>query len=260
MKLEFQSQSTLKRPRVCAPDILNFSEKGATNSTLGTFISALNFMRFEDFTDEKAKISVIWDEMHCYQISEKHATSFFLADSCTLQMKAAGSYETRYASTKSQGVTSQQTIIFITLYVVTSNGCVAKKGSNIYWCTLTSLFPKNVRMLLHLLYYPQGIKYYMHAKLTLNRETQIRIYNKKFWEELIAYFSLLRHGRHRKRSFQKFFAAAGTSLASCYLAAIRGYTDRPTDSHWWDTDRIKNYASNNYSIVACIRCSVKMFT
>jgi hypothetical protein len=61
------------------PNILNYSENDATDSTLGTFISAS-----EDFTDEKVKISVIWDEMHCYQISEKHDTSYFLADSCIL--------------------------------------------------------------------------------------------------------------------------------------------------------------------------------
>jgi hypothetical protein len=34
-----------------------------------------------------------------------------------------------------------------------------------------------------------------------------------------------RHGSHRKRRLQQFFVAAGTSLPSCYLATIRGYTD-----------------------------------
>jgi hypothetical protein len=29
--------------------------------------------------------------------------------------------------------------------------------------------------------------------------------NKKFWEELIAYFPLTRHGPHRKRRVQQFF-------------------------------------------------------
>jgi hypothetical protein len=29
--------------------------------------------------------------------------------------------------------------------------------------------------------------------------------NKKFWEELIAYFPLIRHGLHRKRRIQQFF-------------------------------------------------------
>jgi hypothetical protein len=109
------------------PKILNFSEKGVRYSTLGTFISTFNFTRFEGFRDEKAKISTIWDEMHWINVSQKHDTFFFLADSSTLQMEAVGSCETRYVSTKSQGVTSQKTIIFITLYVVTSYGYVAKK-------------------------------------------------------------------------------------------------------------------------------------
>jgi hypothetical protein len=56
------------------------------------------------------------------------------------------------------------------------------------------------------------------------------ITNKKFWEELIAYFPLTRHGPQRKRSLQNVFIASGTSLLSCYLATIRGYTKRPTDS------------------------------
>jgi hypothetical protein len=52
---------------------------------------------------------------------------------------------------------------------------------------------------------------------------------KKFWEELIASFPLIRHGPHRQR-LQQFFVAPGTSLPSCYLATIGKYTDRPTDS------------------------------
>jgi hypothetical protein len=54
--------------------------------------------------------------------------------------------------------------------------------------------------------------------------------NKKFRAELIAYFHLILHGPHRKRRLQRFFFDAGTSLPSCYLATIGGYTDRPTDS------------------------------
>jgi hypothetical protein len=53
--------------------------------------------------------------------------------------------------------------------------------------------------------------------------------NKKFWEELIASFPLIRYGPHRKR-LQQFFVAAGTSLPNCYLAMIGGYTYRTTDS------------------------------
>jgi hypothetical protein len=49
------------------------------------------------------------------------------------------------------------------------------------------------------------------------------------WEEVIAYFPLIRHEPHRK-SLQQFFVAAGTSLSSCYLSNDRGYTDRPTDT------------------------------
>jgi hypothetical protein len=54
--------------------------------------------------------------------------------------------------------------------------------------------------------------------------------NKKFWEELIAYFPFIRHEPHRKRRLQRFFFAAGTSLPSRYLATIGGYTERPRDS------------------------------
>jgi hypothetical protein len=46
--------------------------------------------------------------------------------------------------------------------------------------------------------------------------------NKKFWEELIAYFPFIRHGANIKRRLQKFFIAAGTSLPSCYLATKGG--------------------------------------
>jgi hypothetical protein len=40
--------------------------------------------------------------------------------------------------------------------------------------------------------------------------------------------SLIRHGPHRKRRLQQLFVAAGTSLPSCYLATIGGYTDPRT--------------------------------
>jgi hypothetical protein len=48
---------------------------------------------------------------------------------------------------------------------------------------------------------------------------------KKFLEELMACFPLIRHVLHRKRRLQQFFVAAGTSLPNCYLATIWGYTD-----------------------------------
>jgi hypothetical protein len=55
--------------------------------------------------------------------------------------------------------------------------------------------------------------------------------NKKFWEELIAYFPLIRQGQHRNRRIQQFFRCrAAKSLASCYLATIGGYIDRTTRS------------------------------
>jgi hypothetical protein len=66
--------------------------------------------------------------------------------------------------------------------------------------------------------------------LTRRRATvSLLIINKKFWTELITYFPLIRHGPHWKRGLQ-FFVAAGTSLPSCYLVTIGGYTDRPTDT------------------------------
>jgi hypothetical protein len=57
--------------------------------------------------------------------------------------------------------------------------------------------------------------------------------NKKFWEELIAYFLLTPHGLHRKRLLQQFFLAPGTSLKTCHPRTIRGNTQthrhtRPT--------------------------------
>jgi hypothetical protein len=52
----------------------------------------------------------------------------------------------------------------------------------------------------------------------------------KFWEEIIVYFSLIRHGLRRKRRLQQFFVAAETYLPSCYLATIGGYRDRFTDT------------------------------
>jgi hypothetical protein len=64
----------------------------------------------------------------------------------------------------------------------------------------------------------------------LDADGRIISYYNKFWGELIAYFPLIRQGQHRKRGIQKFFVAAGTSLARCYLVAIGGYTDGPTDT------------------------------
>jgi hypothetical protein len=61
-------------------------------------------------------------------------------------------------------------------------------------------------------------------------EDMFTFQKEKLREELIAYFLLIRHGPHRKRRSRQFFVAAGTSLPSCYLAIIGGYTNRPTDT------------------------------
>jgi hypothetical protein len=53
--------------------------------------------------------------------------------------------------------------------------------------------------------------------------------HKKFWEEQIAYFPLIRHGPHRKH-VQQIFLTSGTSLPSRYLATIGMCTDGGTDS------------------------------
>jgi hypothetical protein len=52
--------------------------------------------------------------------------------------------------------------------------------------------------------------------------------NKKFWEELVAYFSFIRHGSHRKRRAQQFFY--------CYLCIhCRGnvFTDPLPGNEAW---------------------------
>jgi hypothetical protein len=58
--------------------------------------------------------------------------------------------------------------------------------------------------------------------------------NKKFWEELMAYFPLIRDGPYRKRRPQtillmlRVFVATGTCIPSRCLATTSGdtYTDR----------------------------------
>jgi hypothetical protein len=63
------------------------------------------------------------------------------------------------------------------------------------------------------------------ASTNLSRITYL---NKKFWEELITYFPLIRHGPQRKRRLQQFFVVSRTSLPSCYLATIG---DTQTNRH-----------------------------
>jgi hypothetical protein len=53
--------------------------------------------------------------------------------------------------------------------------------------------------------------------------------NKKFWDELLAYFPSIRHGPQRKRRLQQSFVAGGPCLPSCYLPTIGRYTEKHTD-------------------------------
>jgi hypothetical protein len=61
------------------------------------------------------------------------------------------------------------------------------------------------------------------------------INNKKFWEELTAYFPLIRHGPHRKRRLQQFFYCCvsiycrGNIFTEPLPVMIAGYTCRHTD-------------------------------
>jgi hypothetical protein len=48
----------------------------------------------------------------------------------------------------------------------------------------------------------------------------------KFWEELIAYFPLIRHGPYKIGRLQQFLVAAGTCLPSRFSATIHTQTHR----------------------------------
>jgi hypothetical protein len=55
---------------------------------------------------------------------------------------------------------------------------------------------------------------------------QFYAYNKKFWEEIITSFPLIRHGPHRKRRLQQFLVSEVKFLPSCCEATIGGlHTD-----------------------------------
>jgi hypothetical protein len=88
---------------------------------------------------------------------------------------------------------------------------------------------------------------------------------KKFWEELIAYFPWYYKGHIANDASNNssvvacVFVTAVTFLPSSCLATIGGDTDIPTDSLWYDTDRIRNDAFNNCSVVLYIRCSGNVF-
>jgi hypothetical protein len=55
------------------------------------------------------------------------------------------------------------------------------------------------------------------------------ILNKKFWEELIAYFPLIRHAPHRKRRLQLIFFCRGNVFIEPLPSKDGGggYTDKP---------------------------------
>jgi hypothetical protein len=58
--------------------------------------------------------------------------------------------------------------------------------------------------------------------------TMIRWKNKKFWEELIAYFPLIRHGPHTKRGVQQFFYCCMCCSGNVFTEMI-GKTHRQTE-------------------------------
>jgi hypothetical protein len=95
-----------------------------------------------------------------------------------------------------------------------------------------------------------------HSRLLRLRNSQFTPLNKKFWKELIAFFSL---APHRKRHLQQFFFAAGTCLPSRCLATARGYTHTHTHTHTesqillsQDMGHTENDASNKSSVFVCI--------
>jgi hypothetical protein len=59
-------------------------------------------------------------------------------------------------------------------------------------------------------------------KTKFNAGALTKVKNKKFWEELIAYFLLKRHRPQIKERLQQFFVAAETVLSSRCLATIWG--------------------------------------
>jgi hypothetical protein len=83
--------------------------------------------------------------------------------------------------------------------------------------------------------------------------------NKKFWEELIAYFFYTTRIA-QETTAPTFCFAVGTS-PSCYLATIGWYTERPTDStfirHWphrkWQVQQF-------FNCCMCIPCRGNVFT
>jgi hypothetical protein len=83
---------------------------------------------------------------------------------------------------------------------------------------------------------------------------------KKFWEELSTYFPSIQYRPHRKQCLQQFFIAVWTCLPSHCLAMIGDTQTDPQTLLWYNMDCIENNASNNSSIVACIRHHGNMST
>jgi hypothetical protein len=65
----------------------------------------------------------------------------------------------------------------------------------------------------------------------------------------------------QKSTPQQFFIAVETSLSSCYLARIRGYTDTPADSPFtWHGAHRKWRVQRFFYCCVCIRCRGNVFT
>jgi hypothetical protein len=82
------------------------------------------------------------------------------------------------------------------------------------------------------------------------------IYSKKFWEELIVYFPLVRHGQYGNRSNYSsiivcVFFAAVTYLPGCCLATRGGYTYRHID--WWDVFPNYTFEMDTGAIILMLR-------
>jgi hypothetical protein len=75
----------------------------------------------------------------------------------------------------------------------------------------------------------EGINYYAPSNSTVTASNHHQKY-KKFWEELITCYSLIRHEPHRRRHVQHFSVVACVSIAAVLclpsrcIATIRGNT------------------------------------
>jgi prolipoprotein diacylglyceryltransferase len=76
----------------------------------------------------------------------------------------------------------------------------------------------------------QNILFIYRTVCVIYEEPYISISKKKLWQQLVAYFSLIRHKMHRKRHLKQILITTIRCLLSRCLAMTGGYTDRPTDS------------------------------